>query len=87
MKTKLNGKKNSMLATPLAKPPPQEQKRFMMIVQHEVIMYGENERAARSSLLRSSFATERTKFQIVFAQEITMHEKTEYIKNRKAPGA
>jgi hypothetical protein len=90
MKTKSNGKNGTPIKSPLAKVPiPNKQKRFMMIVQHEVTVYGEDEKAATRSLLRTPFAKERTNLHIVFIQEIPMpiDEKiTVFEDYRKAPG-
>jgi hypothetical protein len=85
---KVNGKNDTPIKSPLAKVPiPNKQKRFMMVIQHEIIVYGENEKAAESSLLRTPYAKKRTNLHVVFIQEIPLHEKTEIIEDyRKAPG-
>ena len=65
-------------------------KRYQIIVQHEVIVYGENERAAKSSLLHNAFLKDRTNVRCVSVTEIPMpgSEKSEgFIDVRKAPGA
>lgn len=62
----------------------------MILVQHEVIIYEENEKAATSSLLRSEFMKGRTNVKCVFVQELSMpiEEKIPIIEDyRKAPGA
>jgi hypothetical protein len=62
----------------------------MILVQHEVIVYGENEKAATSSLLRSEFMKNRTNLKCVFIQELPMpnEEKSIVFEDwRKAPGA
>ena len=53
-------------------------------------MYGEDEKAAKSSLLRSAFAKDRTNLQCVYIQELPLpkDEKNVVFENwRKAPGA
>ena len=63
-------------------------KRFLILVQHEVIMYGEDEKAATSSLLNSSFMKNRTNPKCVFIQELPMNEKRIVFEDyRRAPGA
>ncbi|VVB55211.1 Uncharacterised protein [uncultured archaeon] len=62
----------------------------MILIQHEVIVYGEDEKAAKSSLLRSAFAKDRTNLQCVYIQELPLpkDEKNVVFENwRKAPGA
>lgn len=63
-------------------------KRYMVIVQHEVVVYGEDEKAAKSSLSR--IMSNRTNLQCVFIQELPMpnDEKISVIEDyRRAPGA
>ena len=62
-------------------------KRYQIVVQHEVIVYAENERAAKSSLLHNAFLKDRTNVQCVSVTEIPEHEPSEFIDVRKAPGA
>jgi hypothetical protein len=65
-----------------------EQKRYLLLVQHEVIIYGEDEKAAQSSLFRSLFAKDRTNLKVVYIQEIPLHDKQEpIIDERRAPGS
>lgn len=65
-----------------------QQKRYRIIVSHEVIMYGENEKAVRNSLFAHEFLKNRTNLQCIFIEEIPLHEKHEVIEDyRKAPGA
>jgi hypothetical protein len=88
--TKKNGsqrRNDAVVKPPVDVKPQPVQKRFMLIIQHEVVVYAEDEKTARANLLRSPFAKERTKLQIVFAQEIPMHERIPIIEDyRKAPG-
>lgn len=73
---------------PVAVKPQPVQRRFMLIIQHEVVMYGEDEKTARANFLRSPFAKERTNLHITFAQEITHEERVAVFEDyRKAPGA
>lgn len=65
-------------------------KRYMMLIQHEVIVYAENERAAKSSLFSNEFLRNRTNLQCTYITEIPMpeNEKPKTITDeRKAPGA
>ena len=77
-------------STPIAKTishTPAPQKRFLILVQHEVIMYGEDEKAATRSLLHSKFMRERTNVKCVYVQELPLHDKQETIIDcRTAPG-
>ena len=80
-------------STPIAKTishttvTPAPQKRFLILVQHEVIMYGEDEKAATRSLLHSKFMRERTNVKCVYVQELPLHDKQEAIIDcRTAPG-
>ena len=62
-------------------------KRYLILVQHEVIMYGEDEKAATSSLLHNKFMRDRTNLKCVYVQELPLHDKQEpIIDERKAPG-
>ena len=65
-------------------------KRYRMIVSHEVIIYAEDEKAARRSLFHNM--KERTNVQCISIDEIPMPDKEKigttehyYIDNRKAP--
>ena len=65
-------------------------KRYMILVQHEVVIYAENEKSAKANLMRNM--ANRTNPQCVFIQEIPLpkDEKIdvhEYYDNRKTPGA
>jgi len=63
-------------------------KRYLILVQHEVIMYGEDEKAATSSLLHSKFMRDRTNIKCVYVQELPLHDKQEPIIDvRTAPGS
>jgi len=65
-------------------------KRYQITVQHEVIVYAENERAAKGSLLHNTFLKNRTNVECVSITELPMpgNEKSEgFIDVRKAPGA
>jgi hypothetical protein len=65
-------------------------KRYLILVQHEVIVYGEDEQAAQRSLLNNKFMKERTNPKCVFVQELPMpdQEKNVVFEDwRKAPGA
>ena len=65
-------------------------KRYMILVQHEVIVYGESEQAAERSLLSNKFMKERTNPKCVFIQEIPMPDQKKHVVFedwRKAPGA
>ena len=55
-----------------------EQKRYLLLVQHEVIMYGEDEKAAQSSLFHSQFARDRTNLKCVYIQEIPFYWITQW---------
>jgi len=62
----------------------------MILVQHEVIIYAEDEKAAERSLLRSEFMKNRVNLHCTYISEIPMpgDEKTgSVIDERKAPGA
>jgi hypothetical protein len=62
-------------------------KRYLILVQHEVIMYGEDKKAAECSLLHSQFFRDRTNLKCVYIQELPLHDKQEpTIDERKAPG-
>lgn len=64
------------------------QRRWLIIVQHEVVMYGEDKEAAQRSLSRSEFFKDRVNLQCVYIAEIPLHEKQEpIIDQRKAPGS
>ena len=63
-------------------------KRYMMLVQHEVIIYGEDEQAAQRSLLR--VMGNRTNLKCVYITELPMPNDTKskvFEDCRKAPGA
>jgi hypothetical protein len=63
-------------------------KRYLILVQHEVIMYGEDEKAAERSLLHNKFFSDRTNLKCVYIQELPLHDKQEPITDeRKAPGS
>ncbi len=93
MKTKIPDTKpkrvnGTAIKTPLAAQPQPVQRRFMLIIQHEVIMYGEDEKKARANFLRTPFAKERTNLHITYAQEITNEERVTVFEDyRRAPGA
>jgi len=53
-----------------------------------VIMYGEDEKAATSSLLHNKFMRDRTNLKCVYVQELPLHDKQEPIIDvRTAPGS
>lgn len=65
-------------------------KRYMILVQHEVIVYAENEKAAASSLLSNEFIKNRTNPKCVFIQQIPLPNDEimePIIDVRKAPGS
>jgi len=65
-------------------------KRYEIIIQHEIIIYAEDEEAAKSSLSHNSFLRDRTNLKCVSITEIPMPEteKTTFFEDyRKAPGA
>lgn len=65
-----------------------KQKRWLIIVQHEVIIYGEDERAAERSLSHSEFFKDRVNLKCVYISELPLHDKQEPIIDiRKAPGS
>jgi hypothetical protein len=65
-------------------------KRYEIIIQHEIIIYAEDEEAARGSLSHNSFLRDRTNMKCVSITEILMPEAERAVffeDNRKAPGA
>jgi hypothetical protein len=63
-------------------------KRYLILVQHEVIVYAEDDKAAERSLLRNPFTKDRTNLKCVYIQELPLHDKQEpIIDERKAPGS
>lgn len=63
-------------------------KRYVIIVQHEVVVYAKDKKAAEGSLLNNPFLKDRTNVRCVSITEIPLYEKTEsVIDERKAPGA
>jgi len=61
-----------------------------MLVQHEVIVYAEDEKAAKRSLLSNTFMRGRTNLQCVYLTEIPLPEHEgarSVIDERKAPGS
>lgn len=62
----------------------------MLLVQHEVVIYAEDEKAAKRSLLSNHFLRNRTNLQCTYIAEIPLpeHEDTRsIIDERKAPGS
>jgi hypothetical protein len=65
-------------------------KRYIVLIQHEVIIYGENEKAALSSLFSNPFLKQRSNLQCVSITETPMPEDEVprvVTDKRKAPGA
>ncbi len=63
-------------------------KRYLILVQHEVIVYGEDEKAAERSLSRSEFFRNRVNVKCAYITELPLHDKQEpIIDERKAPGS
>lgn len=63
-------------------------KRYAIVVQHEVIMYAEDEDSAKNKVLNNPDMRLRHKLECVSVTEIPMHdEQTAIIDERRAPGA
>jgi len=65
-------------------------KRYVLLVQHEIIMYAEDEKAALSSLFSDIFMRGRTNLQCVQITEIPLPEREAartITDKRKAPGS
>jgi hypothetical protein len=65
-------------------------KRYQLVIQHEVIIYEEDEENARAALLRNPDMRLRTNLQCVSVTEIPMPENEpprSIIDERKAPGS
>jgi hypothetical protein len=65
-------------------------KRYKVIIQHEVIIYGDDEEAAKGSLSRNPFLRDRTNLQCISITELPMPEdegSSFFEDHRKAPGA
>jgi hypothetical protein len=62
----------------------------MLLIQHEVIIYAEDEKAAKRSLLSNTFMKGRTNLQCTYITEIPLPEHEDarnVIDERKAPGS
>lgn len=65
-----------------------ETKRYLIIVQHEIVMYAGNEKEAEKAVLRNPFFKDRTNLRVTYISEIPLTEKLQAFEDyRKAPGA
>lgn len=80
--------KSALLKEASEKSVPRSQKRYLVVVSHEVIIYAENEKVAEGNLRRSESMKDRTNLKIVYMKEIPLpeNEPIQLIDTRKAPG-